>query len=63
MKYIKETLKTMTSERCLAKNEEVNDTTKEIKKHKKKDITNSQPNKHKEKKIEEKGQLLTTRNK
>ena len=53
----------MTSERCLAKNEEVNDTTKEIKKHKKKDITNSQPNKHKEKKIEEKGQLLTTRNK
>ena len=26
----------MTSQRCLAKNEEVNDTTKEIKKHKKK---------------------------
>ena len=55
----------MTSQRCLAKNEEVNDTTKENKKHKKKtkDNTNSQPNKHKETKIEEKGQLLTARNK
>ena len=55
----------MTSQRCLAKNEEVNDTTKEIKKHKKKtkDNTNSQPNKHKGTKIEEKGQLLTARNK
>ena len=35
---------------------------KSIKK-KTKDNTNSQPNKHKETKIEEKGQLLTARNK
>ena len=66
LKYIKETLKAITSQQWLANKEEANDNIKEIKKHKKKEPKDNkitQSNKHKETEIEEKGQLPTTRNK
>ena len=66
MKYIKETLKAITSQQWLANKEEANDNIKEIRKHKKKEPKDNkitQSNKHKETEIEEKGQLPTTRNK
>ena len=65
LKYIKETLKAITSQQWLANKEEANDNIKEIKKQKKeepKDNNNTQSNKHKETEIEEKGQLPITRN-
>ena len=65
LKYIKETLKAITSQQWLVNKEEANDNIKEIKKQKKKepkDNNNTQSNKHKETEIEEKGQLPITRN-
>ena len=65
LKYIKETLKTITSQQWLANKEEANDNTKEIKKQEKKELkgnSNTQSNKQKETEIEEKGQLPITRN-
>ena len=65
LKYIKETLKTITSQQWLANKEEANDNTKEIKKQEKKELkdnNNTQSNKQKETEIEEKGQLPITRN-
>ena len=65
LKYIKKTIKTITSQQWLANKGEANDNTKEIKKQEKKELkdnNNTQSNKQKETEIEEKGQLPVTRN-
>ena len=65
MKYIKETLKSITSQQWIANKEEANNNIKEIKKQKKKepkDNENTQSNKYMETEIEEKGQPPITRN-
>ena len=65
MKYIKEVLKTITSQQWLANKEEANDNTREIKKQEKKELkgnNNTQSNKQKETEIDEKGQLPITKN-
>ena len=66
MKYIKKTLKTITSQQRLVNNKEkANDNTKQIKKQEKKELkdnNNTQPNKQKETEIEEKRRLPITRN-
>ena len=65
LKYIKETLKSITSQQLMANKEEANDNTKEIKKQEKKELkdnNNTQSNKQKETEIEEKGLLSITRN-
>ena len=56
LKYIKETLKAITSQQCLANKDKANDNKKEIEKQKKKELkdnNNTQSNKHKETEIEE----------
>ena len=58
MKYIKATLKAITSQQWLANKEDANGNIKAIKKQKKKkpkDNNNTQSNKYKETEIEEKG--------
>ena len=64
LKYIKETLKTITSQQWLVNMEEANDNTKEMKKQEKKELkdNNSQSNKQNEIETEEKRQLPITRN-
>ena len=65
LKYIQETLKTITSQQWLANKGEANNNTKEIKKQEKKELKdniNTQSNKQKETEIEEKEQLAITTN-